>query len=229
MAEEFQTSFIPKKTAEVTSRKRKSSLSILMLGGIVIFVIAILAAGGLFAYERLLERSIVAKKEALERVQEAFEPSLIRELVRLDSRLTEAGRLLGEHIAPSSILSLLEAHTLQSVRFSSFSLSLPEGDAGVRLTLGGVANSFSAVALQSDELGTSEFLKDTLFSDLVVTRTGQVTFTVTALVDPQLLVYEPSTAPPSEAPDLPEDVGAEMFPEAPVEDAAPESEAPPAP
>jgi len=214
MAEEFNTSFIPKKTTEVGPRKRKASMSIFTLGGFIVFLIVAIASGGIFVYQRILERSIVSKRETLTRVQEAFEPSLIRELVRLDDRIKVSSTLLDEHIAPSSLLEMLERITLGTVRFNSFAFSVPENDIedSIKLTMNGSATGFSAVALQSDEFGNNSYLSDVLFSNLVVTRTGEVTFTATAVVDPELFQYEPpagvSTVPDG---DNTEDLNIEEF------------------
>jgi len=201
MAEEFQTSFIPKKTEEVGSRRRKSSMGILTLGGIVIFLIAILASGAIFAYQKILERSIVTKKEELVRAQEAFEPSLIQELVRLDTRIAAAETLLDQHIAPSFVLQLLQDITLETVQFDGFTLTVPDNaDGDIELSMEGRAVGFSAVALQSDEFAKSPYLKDPLFSGLAVTQTGGVLFSVSAVISPELLRYEPLSVavPPDE-------------------------------
>lgn len=213
MAEEFKTSFIPKKTVEVGKRRRRSSMSIFMLGGIVVFFIAVLASGGLFVYQRLIVRSIEKKQDALARAQEAFEPSLIRELSRLDERIGLVNTLLNEHVAPSSLLEVLEEVTLATVRFESFNFSIPENEEeGIKLVMNGSAVGFNAVALQSDEFAKNEYLKDPIFSSLSVAETGEVTFSVTATVDPKLFIYEP----PREVdivPDVELDLGTSTLPE----------------
>jgi len=205
MAEEFQTSFIPKKTVDSGPQKRRKSVNIFTLIGLIVFLVAVAFAVGLFLYGKLVERNIVRKEAALEQAQESFEPSLIEELVRLDTRIDSADTLLASHIAPSSLLELLETLTLESVQFETFNFSTAnQEETGIQLRMNGHAVGFSAVALQADEIANSPYFKDPVFSNLSVLQTGEVEFSVTAIVDSNLLRYEsrPVVAPtfPAEDP-----------------------------
>lgn len=195
MADQFQTSFIPKKTYDVgpAPKKPQSSIAgILSFIGIILFVLSLVTAGGTFLYERYLETSLVRKQESLERAKSAFEPELIRELSRLDDKFVIGQRLLDEHIAPSAIFDLLEDLTVESVRFTSFSYSVSEE--GIRINLDGQARSFAAVALQSDEFGKSRSLRQPEFTGLALDARGDVVFDVTALVDARLVSYRERVA-----------------------------------
>ena len=68
------------------------------------------------------------------------------------------------------------------------------------LTVTGSADSFSSVALQSDQFGATKLLKDVIFSGISVNESGKVGFTVTATIDPSLLLYSNSIAEDSAAP-----------------------------
>ncbi len=195
MAEQFQTSFIPKKTFDVgpAPKATGSSVSaILSFIAVIMLVLSVVGATGVFLYERFLLTSIKNKEATLEQAKSAFEPELIRELARVDAKFTIGEKLLDSHTAPSGLLDLLEDVTLETVRFTSFSyLADPEG---LRLVMQGEARSFASVALQSDELGRNRSLRETAFSGLTLDERGNVKFTVTALVDPTLVSYRERAA-----------------------------------
>ncbi len=195
MAEQFQTSFIPKKTFDVgpAPKATGSSVSaIISFIAVITLVLSVVSATGVFLYERFLLTSIKNKQDTLERAKSAFEPELIRELSRVDAKFTIGEKLLNSHVAPSGLLDLLEDVTLETVRFTSFSyLSDPEG---LHINMQGEARSFASVALQSDELGRNRSLRDTAFSGLTLDDRGNVQFTVSALVDPALVSYRERAA-----------------------------------
>jgi hypothetical protein len=195
MAQEFQTSFIPKKTfdAGAPARPSGSSLSnILSFVAFVLLLVSILGAGGIFLYGRFLISSIESKKQSLERAKNAFEPELIRELSRLDAKLRVSQELLDKHIAPSGIFDLLEDITLETVRFSDMAYSFEKD--GIKLSLQGEALSFASVALQSDEFGKNRSIREPVFSGLTLDDSGNVEFAVTAFVDPSVLSYRERAA-----------------------------------
>lgn len=188
MDPQVSASFIPKKPLVQDSRPR-SGASLLTLVAVLIFIASLVAAGATFAYTQYLKRSITAKSASLERAQSAYDPGVIEDLVRLDERLSAGKTLLAEHLSPSAIFSFLSIQTLEQVQLNSFSLDIGEDGSGA-LELTGEAASFSTIALQSDQFGASKVLKDLIFSDLVISpETGRVTFSVSAKVDPSLLLY----------------------------------------
>lgn len=194
MADQFQTSFIPKKTPGTGSSSRSQmSMNLFAIVSIALFVVAALASVGVFAYKKISERELISKQADLERSREAFEPSLIEEIVRLDERITSAEKLVSDHVAMSGIFKLIEDTTLETVQFTHFQLSR-DADGMFRLALTGSATGFAAVALQSDELGEHPLLDDVLVSNFSVTDTGRVTFTAGMSVDPSVFDYEPPTA-----------------------------------
>jgi hypothetical protein len=196
MAQEFQTSFIPKKTFDVgtpaASRRSASIANLISFVAVVLLVLSVLGAVGMFLYERFLGAAIESKKESLERAKNAFEPELIRELSRLDAKLRISQGLLNDHVAPSGIFDLLESITLETVRFTDMSYTTDEK--GVRLRLQGEALSFASIALQSDEFGKHRSIQSPVFSDLTLDNQGNVQFVVEALIDPSLISYRERAA-----------------------------------
>jgi hypothetical protein len=107
----------------------------------------------------------------------------------VDTRISQARTLLSAHIAPSAVFAFLSQQTLEKVQLLSYDFELqPNGSAKIGLT--GVADTFSTVALQSDQLGASKILKDVVFSGVNVdAATGKVAFSVAATLDPSLILY----------------------------------------
>lgn len=198
MEPQFRTSFIPKKTLTAGAALEKvkgNSLGIISLIALIIALGAVVLSVGIFLYQQILTSSIARKAETLERARAAFEPALIQELVRLDARIQSAGVILNEHLAPSTLFSILEDSTLKSVRFSNFSLNRV-GDNKIGISMQGVANNFNGVALQADIFGKSKAIKEPIFSNLNLDQTGKAVFTVTAFVDPAFINFINQEASP---------------------------------
>ncbi len=209
MDPQVSSSFIPKRPIETGPRYGgvAHSTGILLLLAVLIFTASLVAAGAVFAYQGLLNQAITSKSNSLTVNQKAYDPNVVQDLVRMESRLAEAKTLLGAHIAPSAIFALLSQQTLEKVQFVSFGYGIAQ-DGTIELTLRGVTDSFSSVALQSDQFGASKALKDVVFSGVNSNTSGTINFSVTAKVIPSLISYAnaltvtPST--PLEAPEASE-------------------------
>jgi hypothetical protein len=186
MDPQVQPSFIPK--AALNAQARGGGMGLLFLIALLIFVASIVAAGGAFGYTRILEGTIANKDASLRKAEGAFDANAIQDLLRLDMRLTQARQLLSTHVAPSAILSFLSTITLQRVQYTSFDYQL-QADGSANVTLNGIADSFSSVALQSDQFGASKVLRDVIFSGISVGDSGKVNFSVTSSVEPSLILY----------------------------------------
>lgn len=194
----LQASFIPKKPL-TEPRGRHGFSGLVLLIAVLLFVASIAAAGGAFAYQGLLQKSLQGKKDSLVKYQEAFDLPSIQALVRFDSRINEAKAVLAKHIAPSTIFFFLSQQTLEKVQLTDFTYDLGSGSAA-SVSLSGVADSFSTVALQSDQFGASKVLKDIIFSDIAVEEGGRVSFRVDAKVDLSLLLYSKNLGVAQELP-----------------------------
>lgn len=202
MDPQAQASFIPKKPLMSTTHAG-SGMGLFYLVAIFVFVLSLVAAGAAFAYTRYLDSTLASKAHSLELAQGAYEPGAIQDLNRLDQRIAHAKTLLGRHIAPSVIFTILSDETLEQVQFTDFSYKFAEGGKVVML-LTGSANSFSTVALQSDEFGASKALSDVVFSDITVDTLGKVNFSVSASIQPDRLLYKNNISQAS-APTSPEE------------------------
>lgn len=178
-------SFIPKKPLVET---RSGGGGIFFSLALLMFIASIAAAGAVFGYQGYLKTTIASKDESLKRTEGAFDADAIETLVRTDRRIEEVQGLLSKHNAPSAIFALLGELTLTSVRYDTFNFTLDEGGAAsIKLT--GIADSFSSVALQSDQFGASKHLSDVVFSDITINAIGRVTFTIDATVSAATISY----------------------------------------
>ena len=198
----FQTSFIPKKPIVTQAGVSSSStINLFSLIATTLFIISIALAGGAFFYKGLLVKQIEANKATLERAKGAFEPELIEQIIRLDTRIETSKKLLASHLSITPFFDLLSNVTLRSVRFKDFSFSYLAADK-IQVEMKGQAESYSAVALQSDLLNTQKNLKETIISDMALEPLGTISFKIETTIDPSLVLYSEalSKIPPPEVP-----------------------------
>lgn len=200
MEPRFQTSFIPKKPLSPDARRPGHRvIGFFSLGSLIIFVSVIALSVGVFLYQQFLLQNISSMKRSLDRARAAFEPSLIAELKRLDSRIETVKKLIGAHAAATPVFRLLELNTLQNVRFSDFNYT-SSGPDTVSITMKGEARSFSAIALQADLLASRREIRDPVFSNLTPDKGGLVAFVFSGNLDPRIVLYQSTldnTAPAS--------------------------------
>jgi hypothetical protein len=191
MDTKFQPSFIPKAPVTTTVRVRGKGVNLFTLLGVVILLVTIGLAIGVFMWQQYLTRSVDSMKREIARVQGLFEPALVAELVSVDQKLKMAHNVLNNHFAFSSFFEFLEDITLRSVRFTSFDYTLVGSN--VNISMEGEAESFAAVALQSDTFTRNAAqLRNSMISDLALDQRGNVTFRFTATLNPQLVSYRRS-------------------------------------
>ncbi|HJO89854.1 MAG: hypothetical protein QGH85_01010 [Candidatus Pacebacteria bacterium] len=184
------TSFIPKKSLTAPRRQAKgSSIGIFFLFTLVVFIGAIALAIGVFLYQQFIIKSIEQKSASLARASIAFEPSIIEEISRLDTRINSAQDILDNHKATSAFFDLLEATTLESISFESLDYITDESGK-TRISMKGRAQNFSSVALQSDVFGKNKFILEPIFSELDLNKKGDVVFNFSAFIDSRLISYE---------------------------------------
>lgn len=185
----LQTSFIPKKPiTETTVFRRPQTVSIFTLISIIIFIISLASAAGVFLYQRYLVGQIADMNSRLAKAKNAFEPSFVTTVTNLSNRIAAAKKILDAHTVVSPLFDLLAGETLQNVRFDNFSYQLSDAGAST-ISMSGQAKSFNAVALQSDVFGQDKRLKNPVFSDLNLDQSGNVIFKFTATVDASYLSY----------------------------------------
>lgn len=186
MDPQVQTSFIPKQA--LANQARGGGMGLFFLLALLVFAMSLLAAGAAFGYTQVLDNRITSKDKDLREAEGAFDAASIQELLRLDTRMIQTKNLLDSHVSPSAVFGFLSQITLQRVQYNSFDLQI-QPDGGASVALGGVADSFQSVALQSDQYSASKVLRDVIISGFGVADSGKVNFTVNATVDPSVLQY----------------------------------------
>lgn len=198
MDQEFQTSFIPKKQdagqtlANATSSakdKTKKTKSLYMIISIIVFVASLMSAGGVYFYKGFLESNIAEMQGSLDRAKGAFEPGLISDLQLLDTRIRAAEDILGNHVAVSPIFSLLSELTFPAVQYTSFTYSLNNDTNEVMVQMQGKATEYRWVTVQADLFNKNKNIKNPIFSNLTLDKTGRVIFDLSFSVDRAFATY----------------------------------------
>lgn len=181
------SSFIPK-------RNQSSGAFVVRSGGLfsfvanLIFVIALVASIGVFAYEKYLNHEISTMSDELTAAKAALDPDLIGKLASSDARIIAANQILNNHITLSAFFALLQTQTLQNVRFTSFSyLQKPDGTYGVSMK--GEARTYADVAAQADVFNKNSNFINPQFSNLDLNDKGNVTFAFSSGLDPKAISY----------------------------------------
>jgi len=188
MDNNLQTTFVPRRPiipTEASLRTPKSKMGLFMMGAILIFVLAILAYGGLFFYRTIVEKENEDKKVAIQEAINKFDPN---QLTLLRSRLDTARQLLVSHAAFTSFLKILQQDTVQTVRFTVLNYAFTS-DNQIVVIMKGESNSYSVIAYQSDVLAANEDLREVTFSNLAISETGKITFDIKATMDIDALSY----------------------------------------
>ncbi|OHA25342.1 MAG: hypothetical protein A3C79_02615 [Candidatus Taylorbacteria bacterium RIFCSPHIGHO2_02_FULL_45_28] len=178
-----------------------------MVAAVLLFIISIAAAGGMYFWKSYLESSQVRYKEQLAQREKQFNPDLIEELKSQNVRIDMATRLIGNHVALSQIFDIIGRLTIENVRFLSMDVTTGTMEEGkeTMVNMKGYGTSLSAVAWQSDVLGQLEkyglrkVVKNPILSDPALENDGLVSFGFTATIDPASLSYEQSLIGPTDS------------------------------
>lgn len=191
MDQEFQTSFIPKKTLTPQTPKRGGSFGLLNVIAFVIMVVSLLVAGGSYLYRDNLSQKIDEMKLSLDRAQNIFEPELLEELEALDRRIQAAEVILGSHIAVSPIFEVLQDITLPTVRYVDFTYEIDSVNPDVvHVAMSGEAVSYDAITLQADLFSENRFIRNPIFSNFSLNKVGNVDFDLMFDVSKSLVNFE---------------------------------------
>src|SRR3989304_10536025 len=185
---ELETTFIPKKplVAETPAPGApKAGRGLFNLIGVVIFIAALVAATVAYFAKVTFERQVTLMSRQLEIARGAFEPSLIAEMQRLDKKLQAATAVLRDHLRLSPLFVELEKSTLKQVQFTDFNYAF-EANAG-EIKMAGKANDYKTILFQTHLLALNKYLKNILFSNMVLDEAGRVKFDLTFNIDPAFL------------------------------------------
>lgn len=173
--------------------------SYFMMAAVLLFIVSIGAAGGVYFSKSYYESSQSEYKNQLAQREKQFNPNLIEDLKRQNVKIDFGKQLLNNHVAMSQIFDIVQRLTTEKVRFTSMDLTTgATGADGVKINMKGYGTSLSVVAFQSDVLGKLEkyglrnVVKNPILSDPALDTNGLVSFGFTATIDPKYLTYEKS-------------------------------------
>lgn len=181
-------SFIPKKNS-TSNKPVKKSLNLIFLVTLIVFLLTLFFATGVFLYKGFLKGKIEESKIMLEREKDNFDIGSIKQLIRLDDRLLVSETLLKKHIDLTGLFQTLQENTLKAVQFKNFKFKVGD-DGGMDVLMDGVTNDYETVALQADIFGNDPFFKNTIFSNLDVNNDGKVVFSFSAIINKDLVSYK---------------------------------------
>jgi hypothetical protein len=185
-----QPTFIPHEAVTSGGIRRAGGglAELFILVAILLFVISAALGVGVFLYTQYLQSSNASKLSQLNAAEASFDPSLIQQLTRLDTRMSAAQSLLSAHLAPSDIFAMLQASTVQDISFSALQLDASDRQ-HIRLTMTGVAASVNSIALQAQVFSQSGLIQSPIFSNIGAEPNG-VNFNFSGLVNPTSISYE---------------------------------------
>ena len=174
-------------SAGIGAGVRPKRVNIFSLLAKTLFTFSVVLAASVFLYKVYLNYSIANMGVNLESARAALAPEAIEELIRLDNRIVITSELVERHRIISPVFVFLESSTPKTVRYTHFNYISTEK--GLELTLKGQARGYAALALQAEILNKSQYFKNPIFSDLSLDDRGNVIFSFTALVNPELVSY----------------------------------------
>lgn len=192
MEKDFQTSFIPKKPMIEERAVSSRPISFFTIFSIFVFVTILIATGGLYFYNSLLDKNLANMESSLNSAKNRFEPSKIVQLQVLDKRLKASTEILSNHIAISPIFQSLQDLTMKTIRFTKFSYSMgtEKNSKLINVKMSGLAVGYRSVALQADLFSKNKFFIDPIFSNLSLDNSGNVIFDLEFSVDPTFVDYK---------------------------------------
>ncbi|MDR3571431.1 MAG: hypothetical protein P4L81_04525 [Candidatus Pacebacteria bacterium] len=185
-----QPTFIPHEAVSAAPSRRGGGglAELALLVSIILFIISAALGVGVFLYTQYLQSSNQSKLSQINAAQQAFDPTFVQQMTRLDTRMNTAQSLITAHLAPTQIFAVLEQSTVQDIAFTSFTFSAANPQQ-LSLTMSGVAGSVNSVALQAQVFSQSGVITNPIFSNIDAQPDG-VHFNFTGLINPSALSYE---------------------------------------
>lgn len=193
MEVKMQTSFIPKKPI-VQSVSKSSGVSLFLLLAIILFIVSVSMAGGVWLWRESLIKQIEKDKVDLLAAKDSYEEATITPLIRLDDRIKEANSLLSKHLAVTPVFALIQKNVVTNVQLKSMKFSFGGADK-IKLDLSGVARNYDALSRQSDIFGSEQLrslISQPVISDFSLNPDATVSFNFSAFVASRLVSYESS-------------------------------------
>ncbi len=171
-----QTTFIPKKPLVPEYAEESSSFGLLSIISVGLFLLSVLLAGGVYFYKGYISKNVDVQKNSLEISKGRFEPETLEEFKEIDKRLSASKVVLNQHVVTTPIFELLSELTLKNVQYTKFTYKLESPEKPVSIIISGIADSYTTIALQSDNFSKNKSIQDPVFSNLTLDTSGRVLF-----------------------------------------------------
>jgi hypothetical protein len=193
------TSFIPKRPVSTesvsSSSAHRGSIGLLSVITIVIILGTGVAFAGVYLYQQTLLSQQAKLQQAITTAQNGLGSSFVSDMKRLSLRINGVNTLINNHVVVSPIFAALQATTLQTVQYKTFTYQFitdPGTNAQmVQVQITGTAKDYNTLALQSDAFAQSSLITNPVFSNLTVEdKSTLVDFKLSFTVVPSSLSYE---------------------------------------
>ncbi len=214
------TSFIPKHTS--SKIERKNTPRQLFLGTVIVrvlFFAVLIAAVGVFAYERKLSSELSAEVTAFRNATKTFdaEEKSVQEVLSMDRRLIQANNRFDNSLSMVAVLDTLDRATVRTVELDSLEIE-KKSDAEILMTAEVTTDTFDSVIYQRSIYEANEILRVTKFEEVTVNQSGiadipttpgslsirtgdtgnpTISFKATIQIDPTLIPAVMDRVPPS--------------------------------
>lgn len=164
----------------------------------MIFVIALVAWGGLFGYQKYVEASITSVEKEIIDIRKRVDSSRVDQFRALGRQVDASKRLLAEHISPTPLFEALEQYTVPSVQLGEFRFTVMPS--GLEVEIAGAAENFAAVEQQEKVLLQAKDFRNPVVTEVSVAgEGGGAVFKATFIIPKEFVLYTELVRPIIEA------------------------------
>lgn len=198
MDPQIPTSFIPKRpvvSGVVAEPQSSRAVGLLSLITAIVAIATVVSFAFVFLYQRTLTSQKTKLEQSINDARNGVGTDFLADMQRLNARIMGVNVLLKRHIVVSPIFDALQATTLRSVQYKTFTYQFTTDPATktqlVQVQLTGTARNYGTIALQSDAFAQNSLIRNPVFSDLTVDdKTSAIGFKLMFDVAPEDLSFE---------------------------------------
>ena len=199
------TSFIPKQgPVKRTKQTASRQIHVLAVIAYVAFIASLIAAVGLFLYERYIEKQLESEVNALSQEIKGFSDADMERVREFNGRLRQTEDRLDKGISIASVLAALEQATVKSASVEQLSLKKTD-DSLITLTAKLSTDNFDSTLFQRGVYERNNAIDSVVISDLSLEGLSEedsdasgITFTATLQVPTEAVPTVVGTLKPAE-------------------------------
>ncbi len=199
------TSFIPKQgPVKRTKQTASRQIHVLAVVAYVAFIASLIAAVGLFLYERYIEKQLESEVNALSQEIKGFSDADMERVREFNGRLRQTEDRLDKGISIASVLAALEQATVKSASVEQLSLKKTD-DSLITLTAKLSTDNFDSTLFQRGVYERNGAIDSVVISDLSLEGLSEedsdasgITFTATLQVPTEAVPTVVGTLKPAE-------------------------------